>query len=87
MHEFAFLFAEYESTPLARFYQVHRVLQVTPCPADRVGRYTAGPPGNDDLAPRISCAGAYVDHPVALRDCAHIMFDDHDRVAGIDQAV
>ena len=47
----------------------------------------AGRAGRDDAAAFVAGAGADVDDPVAAGDDVHVVLDDDDGVARVDQAV
>lgn len=44
-------------------------------------------PRRDDTAARVTTARTQIDHPVRARDHRHVVFDDHDGVARVDQTV
>src|SRR4051794_11685641 len=46
-----------------------------------------GRTGADDLSAFVAGAGTHVDDPVAVGDHLHVVLDDDDGVAGIDEAV
>jgi hypothetical protein len=43
--------------------------------------------GGDDAAPGVAAFGAKIDHVVGGLDHVHVVFDEHDGVAGIDESI